>query len=152
MVEKIVNVCFEHVQILLHACMYHIYSSPVVIFIAICNTPCGINKECSYPETCSCKDGWEGANCLTGIIIYDYWNTIAFINTCNIKKRFCITNIFYSSCYCYYYFVINILLLIIIMMSSPSSMHMYTYMYTHMYLIEVCTALLLLLLLLCRYQ
>lgn len=41
----------------------------VIIIIAICSTPCGINKECSLPENCTCQNGWKGNDCLIGMLI-----------------------------------------------------------------------------------
>ena len=35
---------------------------------AICSSPCGTNKECAAPDTCTCVSGWKGNNCLTRML------------------------------------------------------------------------------------
>ncbi len=52
-----------HVEFLLY------YILVFIIIIAICSTPCGINKECSLPENCTCQNGWKGNDCLIGMLI-----------------------------------------------------------------------------------
>ena len=37
-----------------------------IILLAICNPVCGINKECTAPNNCTCVSGWDGCNCLSG--------------------------------------------------------------------------------------
>ena len=37
---------------------------------AICSSPCGTNKQCTAPNTCTCANGWTGSNCLTGVVTY----------------------------------------------------------------------------------
>ena len=32
---------------------------------AICSSPCGTNKQCIAPDTCTCVSGWTGSDCLT---------------------------------------------------------------------------------------
>ena len=35
--------------------------------VAICTGGCGVNKECTAPNTCTCVQGWTGQDCLTGM-------------------------------------------------------------------------------------
>ena len=35
--------------------------------IAICDSPCGTNKQCTGLGTCTCASGWTDSNCSTGI-------------------------------------------------------------------------------------
>ena len=35
--------------------------------VAICTGGCGMNKECTAPQRCTCVQGWTGEDCLTGI-------------------------------------------------------------------------------------
>ena len=46
------------------------------ILVAICTGGCGVNKECTAPDTCTCVQGWTGQDCLTGIEIALACNTI----------------------------------------------------------------------------
>ena len=36
---------------------------------AICGSPCGTNKQCTAPDTCTCVSGWSGNDCLTGLLL-----------------------------------------------------------------------------------
>ncbi len=36
------------------------------VYTAICYSSCGTNEECSLPDTCTCVEGWNGTDCLTG--------------------------------------------------------------------------------------
>ena len=38
------------------------------IITAICSSPCGTNKQCTAPDTCTCARGWTGIDCLTGFV------------------------------------------------------------------------------------
>ena len=38
------------------------------IFTANCSPPCGTNKECTAPNTCTCVSGWIGNDCLTRMV------------------------------------------------------------------------------------
>lgn len=42
----------------------HINNLPVVT--AVCRRPCGRNMECVEPNTCGCRAGYTGLDCLTG--------------------------------------------------------------------------------------
>ena len=50
-----------------------LYCKALIFFIllAICNLACTTNMECTSPNTCTCIEGWEGADCLSGILFYD---------------------------------------------------------------------------------
>ena len=61
---------------------------------AICIPPCGTNKQCTVPNTCTCVSGWTGINCSTGIatypfehIIQSYNNTAICIPPCGTNKQ-----------------------------------------------------------------
>ena len=36
------------------------------LYTVICTGGCGVNKECTGPENCTCVQGWTGQDCLTG--------------------------------------------------------------------------------------
>ena len=38
------------------------------VLVAICTGGCGVNKQCTAPENCTCVQGWTGQDCLTGKI------------------------------------------------------------------------------------
>ena len=48
--------------------MFTLIITMILSIIAICNTPCSENMECTSPNTCTCTEGWEGKNCLSGIV------------------------------------------------------------------------------------
>ena len=45
------------------------YHTITDIFVAICTGGCGVNKECTAPENCTCVQGWTGQDCLTGKVV-----------------------------------------------------------------------------------
>lgn len=49
-------------------------------YTAYCSFDCLYNSECSSPETCTCIDGWEGEDCLTGTLYY----TATDIDLCHV--------------------------------------------------------------------
>ena len=42
------------------------YTMIIDFLIAICTGGCGVNKECTAPQSCTCVPGWTGQDCLTG--------------------------------------------------------------------------------------
>ena len=60
----------------------------IINFIAICNSTCGTNKQCSAPDTCTCVNGWTGSDCLTGFFIKKYEMISICDNQCDTNMKF----------------------------------------------------------------
>ena len=43
---------------------------------AICSSPCGTNKQCTAPDTCTCVSGWTGSDCLTRMFTNIYFKSM----------------------------------------------------------------------------
>ena len=61
---------------------------------AICNFPCGTNKQCTAPNICTCVSGWMGSDCLTRTFVYtitgfmkSYNNTAICSSPCDTNKQ-----------------------------------------------------------------
>ena len=37
---------------------------------AICSSPCGTNKQCTAPDTCTRVSGWKGSDCLLRMVTF----------------------------------------------------------------------------------
>ena len=46
-----------------HHCCYH---ALILLFTAVCNSPCQNGGTCTGPDTCTCAVGWTGMKCEAG--------------------------------------------------------------------------------------
>ena len=46
-----------------HQCCHH---ALILLFAAVCNSPCQNGGTCTAPDTCTCDVGWTGVQCEAG--------------------------------------------------------------------------------------
>lgn len=60
------NAVLDTKEILVYVSTIVAFTVCNVLSIAVCATPCGLNKHCSQPDQCTCIRGWRGDECQRG--------------------------------------------------------------------------------------